>query len=452
LTGLDSAAVRRRTAFSTLALALVVALIGPAFETAGSAAKTASVDIRIDLKARHQVMQGFGSSERVWSDPHLSNNPTTVVPLAAQNAILRDLYTRLGLTRVRPVLDQGVQKTRNGPFAFGGKLADAHIAFVQQARRFGLRTFFPGPVYVEPWMKESDVDAYVNWAMAMLLHWRQAGLPPPLYAPLNEPQVNQNFSPDWMRRVTIALGERMRVAGLKTQLVIPDDVDPTNSYRRAAAVLADARARQYVGAVAFHIYGQVSQADIERLAALAARYDLPLWMTEFNDNAYANWPATLDWAAKMQGLIASGVSAVDYIWAFFGSWRSGESLISIEFDKGVYRRHILTPLYYIEGQFSRFIRPGYRRVGAPRSVGPIQTTAYVRGRRMVIVIVNGSGSPQGVRFAFSGGVVRGPLAGVRTTSSDTWRKLPSVRPVRGRVTTVLPPQSITTLTGAFRPR
>jgi O-glycosyl hydrolase len=444
--------MRRRTAFGTLALALVVALIGVVFEPAGSAAKTASVDIRVDLKARHQIMQGFGSSERVWSDPHLSNNPTTVVPLAAQNAILRDLYTRLGLTRVRPVLDQGVQKTRNGPFAFGGKLADAHIAFVQQARRFGLRTFLPGPVYVEPWMKEPDVDAYVNWAMAMLLHWRQAGLPPPFYAPLNEPQVDQNFTPDWMRRVTIALGERMRAAGLKTRLVIPDDVDPTNSYRRAAAVLADARARQYVGAVAFHIYGQTAQADIERLAALARRYDLPLWMTEFNENAYADWPATLDWAVKMQSLIATGVSAVDYLWAFFGSWRSGESLISIDFDKGVYRRHRLTPLYYVEGQFSRFIRPGYRRVEAPPRVGPVQTTAYVLGRRVVIVTVNDGDSSQRVRFAFARGVVRGPMAIVRTTSGEKWRKLGPARPVRGSVTTVLPAQSVTTLTGAFRPR
>jgi O-glycosyl hydrolase len=429
-----------------------VALIGVLFETTGSGAKTASVDIRIDLKARRQIMQGFGSSERVWSDPHLSNNPTTVVPLAAQNAILRDLYTRLGLTRVRPVLDQGVQKTANGPFAFGGKLADAHIAYVQQARRFGLRTFFPGPVYVEPWMKESDVDAYVEWAMTMLLHWRQAGLTPPLYAPLNEPQADQNFSPDWMRRVTIALGERMRAAGLKTRLVIPDDVDPTNAYRRAAAVLADPRARQYVGAVAFHIYGQVSQADIERLAALAGRYNLPLWMTEFNDNDYANWPATLDWAVKMQSLIASGVSAVDYLWAFFGSWRSGESLISIDFDKGVYRKHSLTRLYYTEGQFSRFIRPGYRRVAAPLRAGAVQTTAYVRGGRLVIVTVNDSGSPQRVRFAFAGGVVRGPLTIVRTTASEKWRKVGSVRPVRGRVTTVLPAQSVTTFAGPFRPR
>ena len=287
----DAWIVLRRAVITSCVAILLTLLVASGASSFSDERQAATADVIVDVGSKRQVMQGFGSSERVWSDPHVSDNPTTVVPQSAQVSILRSLYGRLGLTRVRPVLDQGTQKQRGGSFEFQGKLGDAHIAYVKQARRFGLTTFFPGPVYLEPWIREQDAAAYADWAMAVLRRWRAAGLEPPFYAPQNEPQVNENFSPDFLRRVVIELGSRMRAAGFKTKLVVPDDENPIDAYRRAAAILADPQARKYVGAVAYHVYRIGDTSDIERMGQLAARYGLPVWMTEYTNPQYDAWPA-----------------------------------------------------------------------------------------------------------------------------------------------------------------
>ncbi len=400
--------------------------------------------VTIDLGARRQAIQGFGSSERVWSDPHLSDSPVTVVPPAAQAAILDSLYRRLGLTRVRPVLDQGVQKTRGGPFEFGGKLADAHIAYVKQARRYGLRTFFPGPVYIEPWMGENDVDAYVEWAMAMLRHWRALGAEPPLYAPQNEPYINGDFSPTWLRDVVVRLGARLRKEGFRTKLVVPDDENPVAAYRRASVILADPEARKYVGAIAYHIY-RGGPEDWSRLHTLAARYGIPVWMTEWTSKELGSWPSAFDWAVTVHRLLTEGsVGAVDYLWGFFGDWVSGESMISIHFDAGEYRGFTRTPVYWLTGQWSRFVRPGFRRVATSADRSSIPTTAFVGPRRLVVVALNPSMSAQTARFSVRGGAVGRVRLAFRTSAGESWRivRAPTVR--TGSFGARLSPRSVTT--------
>jgi O-glycosyl hydrolase len=426
-----------------LASALVVALAVSAYVLdAGASSRVATVTV--DLRATRQTVDGFGSSERVWADPHLSNAPVTNVPLSGQAAILDALYRDLGLTRVRPVLDQGVQPKRGADFSFGGKLGDAHVDFVRQAARHGLRTFFPGPVYVEPWITEADVDAYVDWAMAMLRRWRSLGAEPPYYAPQNEPFVNGNFSPGWLKEVVVRLGTRLRREGFRTKLVVPDDVNPEQAYRRAEPILADPEARQYVGAVAFHLYGG-EPAEWSRLHALASRYGLPLWMTEWNRKQFGSWPDAFEWAETMHRLLTTGgVSAIDYIWGFFGDWVGGETMIAIRFEDGVYRGFVRTPVYWITGQWSRFVRPGYRRVATSSGGGGIDVTAFIGSRRLVVVALNTAESARQARFVVRGGrQLRGRVA-YRTSSADSWRPLRSPAVKRNTFAARLEPRSVTT--------
>ena len=270
-------------------LTLTVAALGAGLVISGAwatvAERGASADVTavtVDLGATRQSIDGFGTSNRVWSDPHLANASNASVPPEAQRQILTALYRRLGLTRVRNVLDNGIQPSAGAPMSFAGKRADDHIAFVKQAKGYGLTTFFPGPVYLEDWMKADDPGAYVNWAMTMLQRWRARGLEPALYAPLNEPERGRDFPPQWMHDVVVQLGSRLRAAGFKTKLVVPDDENPVDAYSRAVAVLQDPEARRYVGAIAFHIYRRNSDEDWQRLRRLATQYRLPLWMTEYN--------------------------------------------------------------------------------------------------------------------------------------------------------------------------
>ncbi len=58
-----------------------------------------------------------------------------------------------------------------------------------------MKTYFPSPVTLEPWMRADDPGAYVDWAMAVLKYWRANGLELPLFSPLNEPRINRELPP-----------------------------------------------------------------------------------------------------------------------------------------------------------------------------------------------------------------------------------------------------------------
>ena len=436
-----------RGALACAALAATLALTGSAGATADRGGAATATEVLVDVRATRQVINGFGTSNRVWSDPHLPNAPNVSIPASAQTQILSSLYGRLGLTRVRNVLDQGVQRTRGGPFSFSGKLADDHVAFVKQARRFGLKTYFPGPVYMEPWMTADDVGAYVDWAMAMLKRWRAKGLEPAYYAPLNEPEINNDFSPQWLRDVVLQLGKRLRANGFATKLVIPDDENPRDAYTRAVAVLSDPAARRYVGAVAYHIYrwDKSWTGEIAKVRALATRYGLPVWMTEYSSRAYTDWGAALEWAEKMHVLLtAGGVNAIDYMWGYFGSWVKTDTMIAIDFDGSTYRGHSATPLYWLTGHYSRFVRPGYARVATTPSSGPVLVSAYKGPKQVVVVAVNPQNRSERVTVRLRGTAVRGQVGRVRSSASERWRALAPVRASNGTFSETLPPQSIVT--------
>lgn len=443
--GMDPLRSRRHVTLAVLVLVLVVVAVAATAGRVSSSRAAAGATVTVDLRALRQVMQGFGTSERAWSDPHLSQSPTTRIPESAQREILTALYRRLGLTRVRNVLDNGIQRSPGAPLDFSGRRADDHIAFVKQAKPYGLRVFFPGPVYLEDFMQEDNVDAFVDWAMQMLEHWRAKGLEPALYSPLNEPAISHDLSPEWMHQAVLRLGERMRRAGLKTKLVIPDDENPTAAYRRASAVLVDPAARKYVAAVAFHIY-KGDESDWPPLRQLASRYGLPLWMTEYNDLDWGSWPGALGWARTVHDLITvGGVNAVDYLWGFFGDWvKPGGTMIALRFDNGTYQGLSYTPIYWVTGQWSRYVRPGYRRVDARGSTESLRVSAYTGQGRVVVVAINSDGGPQTLRLRLTGARVRGPVSGVRTSASEQWRPLPRIALRGGSFSATLAPQSVTT--------
>jgi glucuronoarabinoxylan endo-1,4-beta-xylanase len=411
---------------------------------------TATTSVVVDISATRQVVHGFGSSNRVWSDAHLAKSPTVSVPLQAQAQILTSLYGRLGLTRVRDVLDNGIQAGPGAPINFQGKRADDHVAFVKQAKRYGLTTFFPGPVYLEDWMAVDNPAGYVDWAMAMLRRWRARGLEPPLYAPLNEPQVARDYPPEWMHDVVVLLGSRLRAAGFKTKLVIPDDENPRDAYRRAIAVLQDPKARQYVGALAYHIYRwNLDQTDeVARMRQLAVRYRLPLWMTEYSNPDYVNWRAAFEWAEKMHVLLTDGgVNAIDYLWSYFGDWVRTDTMVSIDFEDGVYRGHSFTPIYWLTGQYSRFVRPGFVRVAATPSSGPVLTSAYRGPAQAIVVATNPTEAAQVIRVTIRGTVKR-VVRPVRSSATEQWRNLTPITLRNNSFTATLPSRSVTTFVAA----
>jgi O-glycosyl hydrolase len=178
---------------------------------------------------------------------------------------------------------------------------------------------------------------------------------------------------------------------------------------------------------------------------LARRYGLHLWMTEYESPDYTDWSHSLDWAQRMHTLLTTGgVNAIDYLWAFYGSWTRPATMVSIDFDNGVYRSFELTPVYWITGQYSRFVRPGYRRVQSSPEQGSVETTAFTGAGRVVVVCVNPSGSPQAVRLLIHGGRIARTASAVRSSPTEHWRTLPIVPVRNGAFAVTLQAESVTT--------
>ena len=203
----------------------------------------------------------------------------------------------------------------------------------------------------------------------------------------------------------------MREAGLKTQLVITDDIGPGEAFKRCSYILADPGARQYVGALAYHLYSENAE-DIRKMAALSQAYNIPLWMTEFSESRFTGPQGGLNWALTMHTRIVTGnVSAIDYMWAFFGEYSEktwpGNTLIILKSDaNGLrYKGYKINDMYNAMGQFSRYIKPGFIRVGAESSDAGVKVSAYKKNNEVALVVINTTPSQKRLDLALLGGKI-----------------------------------------------
>jgi O-glycosyl hydrolase len=150
----------------------------------------------------------------------------------------------------------------------------------------------------------------------------------------------------------------------------------------------------------------------------------------------------------MQQLLADDdVSAIDYMWGYFGDWDRSQ-LIRLKVSGTTYTGFDMTKQYYVMGQYSRYVRPGAVRIAATSSDPDVKVAAFVDGAKPVVVVTNLSARDHTVRFEFgSAGVCGGTLQVVRTSDSDSWSVLPEVTLDQPRFAGSAPHGSVTTFAG-----
>lgn len=326
-------------------------------------------------------------------------------------------------------------------FDLAWKKNDGHIDYVKAARARGVTTWFVSPLTLEPWMTEANPAEYVEWAMAILRRWRDQGVEMPYYSILNEPGYvrSGNRSGPWMRDVIKLLGARLGAEGFNTKIVAPDDLNATQAYRRLQTILADPGAAKYVGAIAYHLYGNGDRAKVKQLAE---QYQIPVWMTEFYHHGW------MEWAKIMQTMIGTyDATAVDYLWGYFGQVSTnGGQLITIRHTGNSYTGFDLNKQYFVMGQYSRFVRPGAKRIDATSSDPRLSVTAYVSGPEVIAVAINDSPLSSTVGFELGAGAPRiSSVQSITTSATENWRVSAATAITGSRFVVTLPASSITTV-------
>jgi len=296
-------------------------------------------------------------------------------------------------------------------------------------------------------MSHTDPAEFVEWSFAIIQEWNRLGNPLPYWSIANEPGLSKpTINGAFLRDAIKLLGPRLAAAGIPTKLVAPDETSPASALSSASIILADPVARQYVAAIAFHLYGgspssQPNTASLSALAALAQQYGLPLWMSEWYTSDWFTWAKTI------QSMLGNyNASAVDYAFGYFGQWVSnGGELIIINSVGNLYTGFVRTKQYWATRQWSHFIPPGAVRIRAVSSDPGVEVTAFLNGDSVVVVAVNTVTADRTVQVALGAGTpcVQG-VTSKRTTAIESGRILDPFTLSGPGFTTTLPATSVTT--------
>ncbi|WP_445735628.1 T9SS type A sorting domain-containing protein [Mariniflexile sp.] len=418
-----------------------------------------NVSIGIDANNVYQTMDGFGTSLRVFNDPHIIGGTTSApitagltISTAEEDGILNLLYNDLGLTRVRPATgeDGAIEdpNDNNDPnitdpsqFDFGWKKMDAHIDYVSRVIPRGVTTFFPSTIKIESWMTVANPEEYAEWAFMIIKRWKDQGYELSYYSIINEPGYTRGgiWPGTYIRDCIKLLGPKLDAAGINTKMVIPDDLNADEAFTRSQIILDDSVARSYVGALAYHLYGG-SNANKTAMMQLGQQYNIPIWMTEYSR------PDAFAWGNQIHDVIANyGVSAVDHMWGFFGQQETnGTQLIRLNFTGTNYTGYTINKQYYVTGQYSKFVKPGARRIESISSNNDVRVTAFRDGVNVSIVVLNNHGNSQTVDFSLNGLNNITTLKAVRTSLTENLNSLGDITVLNDSFSTILPANSITT--------
>ncbi|MCM2276312.1 MAG: hypothetical protein NDI75_16140 [Candidatus Didemnitutus sp.] len=459
----------------------------------------APAEIAIDGSKSFQRFEGFGGSLGIFEKDgifkaHDHTQPAVVSATANQRSDLASMpHAQIGVSRARIVLSGFEPQNDNAdPFVASGsgfdwKETDFHASALASGKSLGLRTpwisFSLDGSDADAWRRRSGsacaldpvfVDEEVEWILEALQHFKDLGMELPYATVNNEPDLcDSGYKIEIADYVEIVkqLGRRLRERGIETKLVVSDGWVPQNAVLYMEAVLADADARQYVGALAFHSYDAydnpqaiLAAADAgpplheatqrrERIRELAATYALPVWMTEV---CYCNPRELRDWEllrARLNHihdeLTVTNVAALDVmnLW-FIRRPQVNDELVEVFFNPaGPLERSEISQYGTLVAHWARFIPPGALRVAVRSSEPRIRVTAFrSETGASTMVMLNNATTARSIRLEFSGiGSVRS-LSSITSGEEYLWQIGSAVGVTDGRVEVAVPSRGVMTLT------
>jgi glucosylceramidase len=297
------------------------------------------------------------------------------------------------------------------------------IPFIKQAMAAagGKLTLYASPWSPPAWMKDNNdilhggklkPEFYQSWAnyyTKFIKAYEKEGVPVWGITIQNEPMATQRWESciytaeeerDFLKNF---LGPTMAKEGLADKKIIVWDHNRDLIYQRASTLLDDPEAAKYAWGVGFHWYEDWSggQPMYENLKRVHEAYpDKPILFTEgcaesFNPSRYKAWVLGEEYGRSMINDFNNGMTGFTD-WNILLDETGGPNHVQNFCFAPVHGdtktgELIYTNAYYYIGHFSKFIKPGAKRIACAASRSQLLTTAFLNDDGKVIVVVMNQG-------------------------------------------------------------
>jgi glucosylceramidase len=273
-------------------------------------------------------------------------------------------------------------------------------------------TIFVSPWSPPAWMKSNGnmlhggtllpeyYDAWARYYACFIKAYEKEGIPIWGTTVQNEPMASQTWEscvytgPQERDFVKNYLGPTLEKSGLGDKKIIIWDHNRSMMYQRAKAVLDDPDAAKFVWGVGYHWYVGDHFDNVQRVQE--AYPDTKLLFTEGCHGPYAaaqvgDWKWGELYATSMIADFNHG--AVGWTdWNVLLDEKGGPNHVEnycfapVHADTATGKLTYMNSFYYI-GHFSKFIRPGARRIVSSSTLDELQTTAFINEDGTIAVIV-----------------------------------------------------------------
>jgi glucuronoarabinoxylan endo-1,4-beta-xylanase len=380
-------------------------------------------------------MDGFGIAD-VWQAKSTSN--------AAQRTLFWDPDQGIGMSLLRIGIDEN-----------GKIMGDAAFVDAPEVVKFG------GKVWAAPWsptasykdnsninngghLNSSSYEAWATTLAAFPAYFKQnAGVDLWGLSAQNEPDFVASyrsciFSSAQMNAFLKVLGPKMHALNPPVKVIAAEpDVWShlwDNGDKYGVAIEGDATVSALVDVHATHDYGSNVQSTTRPSPPAGVKH--PVWQTEATYTAGAAIGPALDFARCIYAGVTSGRTS-GWVYWWTPSFMDGGSTTSP--PKRVYAM----------GNFSKFVRPGYVRVGITGAPSAVQIVPFVSPSdgTLAIVALNSGSSAQSVSFFVSGAGWPGTVTPYVTSASANLTAGTVITAEAGRFAGSLAAQSVTTFVG-----
>ncbi|KAJ3510437.1 hypothetical protein NLJ89_g4676 [Agrocybe chaxingu] len=378
------------------------------------------------------------------------------------------IRNRIGSTTTDSILPRSPGSPNGTPSYVWDNDDSGQIWFSQQAKRYGVTTIYADAWSAPGFMKTNGNEAnggylcgvtgrscssgdwrqaFANMLVQYVKYYAAADLPVTHLGFLNEPDYVTSYSSmqsDGNQAASFipTLYNTLRSAGITNISLTCCDAIGWPGQRTMTGQLVSAGMEQYLSVITSHAYAGDPNSPLNTR--------LKTWQTEacdLNSRWCATWYSNggpcegLTWANKIHiGIVNANLSAYIYWQGFEVNQFQASSYLVASDNRDV----IPSGRLWAFAMWSRFIRPGARRVSTTGSVSGVGLGAFKnKDDSVIVVFTNTGGGAQNVRIAFSNFTPNSVLAYV----TDNTRSVAQLTATLsgGAVTVSVPARAVVTV-------